>query len=123
MGARYGASVSGDSLSARLALRAYTIAPTEIEVGRNLVMESLALGYGKEAVEVARALEKLSPEDAGLRANRALALLIADDVDGARRDVTKALELAPGDPITRDLRQLIEDVSAGRTARPMKSPL
>ena len=113
----------GDSEAARLAFRrAFTIAPTEIEVGRNLVLESLALGYGEEAVEVATALVTLSPEDAGLRANRAFALLIAGDVAAARRDVARALDLAPGDAITRNLGKLIEDASAGRAARPTKSP-
>ena len=53
----------GDSEAARRAFqRAYTIAPTQIEVGRNLVLESLALGYGEEAVEVATAMVSLSPE-------------------------------------------------------------
>jgi hypothetical protein len=102
--------------------RAYTIAPTQIEVGRNLVMESLALGYGQEAVEVATAMANLSPDDAGLLANRALALLIAGDVATASADVTRALALAPADSTTRNLQTLIKAVAAGRVIRPSKWP-
>ena len=113
----------GDSSAARAAfLRAYTIAPDQVETGRNLVQESLALGYGEEAVEVATALTELAPGDAGITANRALALLVAGEVVEARREVARALGLDPGDRVTLDLRKIIEAVAAGRVARPTKWP-
>ncbi len=113
----------GDSRAARSAfLHAYTIAPDQVETGRNLVEESLALGYGEEAVQVATVLTELTPGDAGIVANRALALLVVGDVAEARREVARALGLDPGDRITLDLQEIIEAVAAGRRAKPTKWP-
>lgn len=96
------------------------MAPDEIEVGRNLGMECIALGYGQEAITVTAAMTKLAPGDAGLLANHALALLIAGDVDGAFREVRRALQMSPDDEITLRLPELIDNVRAGRVERPSR---
>lgn len=100
--------------------RAYSMAPDEIEVGRNLAMECIALGNAQEAIAVTAAMAKLAPDDAGLTANHALALLIAGDVDGALREVRRAARLDPDDEITMNLGELIRNVRAGRVEAPTR---
>jgi tetratricopeptide (TPR) repeat protein len=113
----------GASDSARFAFkRAFEIAPTEIEVGRNLALESIALGHGPEAVDVTTKMVKLSPDDAGLIANRALALLINGDVTSAQIEAERALNMNPSDTVTSDLYKLIEAVRDGHVAAPSKWP-
>lgn len=100
--------------------RAYGMAPDEIEVARHFAMECIALGYGQEAIAVTTKMTKLTPGDAGILANHALALLIAGDVDGAFREVGRALQMNPDDEITQHLRELIDNVRAGRVERPSR---
>ncbi len=100
--------------------RAYGMAPNEIEMGRNLGSECIALGYGQEAIAVTAAMTKLAPNDAGIAVNHALALLIGGDVDGALLEVQRATQLDPADPITTNLMLLIEGVRSGEAKRPSK---
>jgi Flp pilus assembly protein TadD len=100
--------------------RAYGMAPNEVEIGRNLGAECMALGYGREAMVVTAAVVKLAPKDAGLVSNFALALLIGGDIEGALREVQRAQQLDPSDEITIGLRRLIDDVQEGRIERPTR---
>jgi Flp pilus assembly protein TadD len=100
--------------------RAYGMAPDEIEVGRNLGAECIALGYGQEAISVTAAVSRLAPEDPGIAANHALALLIGSDVDGALREGQRAARLDPSDHVTQCILQLIQDVLARRVERPSR---
>jgi Flp pilus assembly protein TadD len=100
--------------------RAYGMAPNEIEVGRNLGAECIALGYGQEAIAVTAAMSRLAPDDAGITANHALALLIGGDIDGALREMQRATQLDPEGAITRSLERLIQDVRAGTVRCPSK---
>jgi Flp pilus assembly protein TadD len=99
---------------------AYGTAPDEIEVGRNLGGECIALGYGQEAIAVTAAMVRLAPDNAGLIGNHALALLIGGDLDGALREVQRAGRLDPDDEVTLNLRNLIDDVRAGRVQAPSR---
>ena len=98
--------------------RAYGLQPNEIEVGRNLAGECLALGYAQDAVDVTAAMVRLAPSDSGLIANHALALLIAADVEGALLEIRRSLELNPSDPITQGACRYIERVHAGQESIP-----
>jgi hypothetical protein len=100
--------------------RAYGMAPNEVEVGRNLAMECIALGYGPEAIAVSEAMTRLMPGDAGLAANHALALFVGGHLDGALCEVQRAEQLKPG--IAIDLRKWIEDVRTGRVEAPSSIP-
>lgn len=82
----------------------------------------LALGKGQEAVVAARAACRARPEDAGLMANLGLALLVAGDVDAALDVTRKALDLSPGDEITRSLLQGIEAIKDGKAPLPPRWP-
>lgn len=98
--------------------RAYGLRPDEIEVGRNLAGECLALGYAQEAVNVTAAMVRLAPGDAGLISNHALALLIAADVEGALIEIRRSLELDPSDAVTQAACRYIERVHAGQAPVP-----
>ena len=81
-------------------LRETTIAA--LEVGR---LED-AMIYGLRAVEVA-------PNDAGLRANLALALLFLEKLDEAKATVNLAICLDPSDSMTKRLGGIINEVLCG----------
>lgn len=103
--------------------RAYGMAPDEIETGRNLGLECITLGYADEAISVTAAVVALAPDNAGLVANHALALLIGGDLDGALREVRRSLRLDPNDTVTLNLRRIIDNVCAGIVEAPSKIEL
>jgi Flp pilus assembly protein TadD len=100
--------------------RAYGLAPEEVEVGRNLVGECVSLGYSEEAKVVAKAVCALAPDDAGLRANYALALLINGDLNEAMNEAQRAQTADPQDEVTRNVCALIEQVRSGAIERPSR---
>ncbi|MCX4241619.1 tetratricopeptide repeat protein [Paraliomyxa miuraensis] len=92
------------------------------DVVREYSGQCLALGRGEEAVALARRNCERNPNDASLRSNLALALMIADDMPEAKQQVDRARAMEPDDPITAALARMIDDVLAGRTRRPEKYP-
>lgn len=86
-------------------LRETTIA--SMEIGR---VED-ALIYGSRAVEI-------DPQDAGLRANLALALLFSEKVEEAKVVVEEAKSRDPSNPITERLRIIIGEVHRGERPCP-----
>ncbi len=100
--------------------RAFLINPKHVEVGRNLAQECIALGHAKESLEVTGAMLRLAPQDSGLIANHALALLIDGDLEGAGGEVNRAFEMNPSDEVTINVRKIIGDVQAGRIGPPTK---
>ncbi len=102
--------------------RSFELAPFELETGRNLAGECIALGYGPEALEVTTALTTNFPGRPDLMANRALALLINGRVAEARVQAVDALQIEPGDTITQSLLKLIAAVEAGHVDVPARWP-
>jgi Flp pilus assembly protein TadD len=97
---------------------AYDIHPQNPDVGRELVVECLELGLTKEAVRVAEETLATSPDNPGLRANLALALVLDGEVDRAKKEASQALAQDPGDPVTRVLEARIDEVARGVRPRP-----
>ena len=62
------------------------------------------------------------PNDAGLQANLALALLIDGNIEGAEKAAVCALERAPEDEITTGLLALIREVRDGKRQCPSRWP-
>jgi Flp pilus assembly protein TadD len=102
--------------------RAYTANPAQADVSREFGGQCLALGRGDQAVTVCERNCSLHPKDAGLRANLALACVVAGDMNRAKGEITRALEIDPLDKITRALEKMIDDVIAGKRPRLTKYP-
>jgi tetratricopeptide (TPR) repeat protein len=102
--------------------RSYAINPKHADVAREFMGACLALGKGDEAIMLARRALELKPDDMGLLANLALALLIAGHVEEAHLTVQQARNAAPGDSITDGLSQAIKEIRAGMQPRPTKYP-
>lgn len=99
---------------------AYAIHKDNPDVAREYMYECLNLGKGVEAVSLALAALRLRPEDPGLKANLALAQLIAGEVDGAIIAVAEAIKLDPTDKITQNLQRCIQEVKAGTRVQPRR---
>jgi Flp pilus assembly protein TadD len=97
---------------------AYALQRENADVARELAESCLELGRNEEAVDVTRHAIALAPNDAGLRANLALAYLLAADSQSAQRAVNESLTMNPNDKITVRLKAFIDDVAAGKRAQP-----
>jgi tetratricopeptide (TPR) repeat protein len=97
---------------------AYGLQAANPDVGRELVLECMEIGKFDEAVRVANIISRDNPTNAGLRANLALALVLAGRVAEAQKAVGEALELDPGDEVTQALQHRIDDVARGKRAKP-----
>jgi Flp pilus assembly protein TadD len=105
----------GDSAAAYDAMKqAYALQPDQRDVAREFVFEALCTSRFGEAVAAARRVSAAHPDDAGLSANLAVALLADRQLDSAERETARALRLAPNDPITRNLSHAIADARNGK---------
>lgn len=111
----------GDSEKACEAFgKSYGLHKGNPDVAREYMFECLNLGRARQGIAAARIAVSLKPDDAGLMANLALALLIGGQLDEATEAVSKALALAPDDEISRNLQERIADVQGGRRPQPSK---
>jgi tetratricopeptide (TPR) repeat protein len=98
--------------------RAYALQRDNPDVGREFMFECLEVGHVDEAVEAAGAAASRAPRDAGVRANLALALLLAGRVDEAEANASQAQLMDPDDKITKSLIRVIGEVRSGKRPRP-----
>jgi Flp pilus assembly protein TadD len=99
--------------------QAYRIQDGNPDVGRELVVELLETRGFAQAVDISQQLARRHPQNAGLWANLALALLLAHDLPAARKAIDEALRLDSSDAITLALKQRIDEIAAGRRPQPM----
>jgi tetratricopeptide (TPR) repeat protein len=97
---------------------AYALHPQNPDVGRELVLECLELGRSAEAVSIADRMVTLAPQDAGLKANLALALILDGQVKQARQVIAIARRQDPDDAISKTLEQRIVQVEEGSRPQP-----
>lgn len=90
------------------------------DVAREYMLECLNLGKGAEGVALAEQALELTPDDPGLIANHALALLIDGQVDSAEHQAQRALRLDDTDKVTQELQRVIANVKSGKRRRPTK---
>ncbi len=100
--------------------RAHEIDPEESELWRALQGSCLRLGRVDEAVALGERLVKRQPDDAGMRADLGLALLLGGRLTDARRHIEKALEMDPTDEITQVLMNNLEKVESGEMPQPQR---
>ncbi|WP_339736281.1 hypothetical protein [uncultured Gimesia sp.] len=97
---------------------AYRLKNENPDTAREYMFECLKLGRTKEAIAAARHAKRLKPGDMGLVANLGLALLIGGELDEAAATIEEALTGTPDDPISANLKQVIEDIRAGLRPQP-----
>ena len=97
---------------------AYRIRPANPDVGRELALEQMELGEFQDAVSIGEKLVLAFPNDAGLKANLALFLLLAGRVQRARDTIDDAIRLDPNDAVSRELKRRIDEVANGSRRQP-----
>ncbi|WP_417388641.1 tetratricopeptide repeat protein [Gimesia sp.] len=98
--------------------KAYQLLQDNPDAPREYMFECLKLGRTRQAIAAARHARKLKPEDMGLVANLALALLIGGELEEAAEVIEVAVTGAPDDPINVNLQQRIAEVQAGTVPQP-----
>lgn len=88
------------------------------DVAREYALSCLELGHGDEAVRVAQHAIELTPDDAGLYANLALAFLINGKNNEAKEAIGRSLAMAPQDKISQAVKGIIDDIIAGKRQQP-----
>jgi Flp pilus assembly protein TadD len=114
-----GYQVLGDQKAAKAEFeKSFTIQKENPDVAREYAASCLELGDGEEAVNATRHAIKLKPDDAGLRANLALALLISGKNEEAKTEITESLRMNPTDRISLAVKKVIDEVASGRRKQP-----
>lgn len=98
--------------------RAHDLNPNQPDVAREAGIAATDAEDGIAAVRFSRAALAAQPDDPGLLANFALALVISGELQAARQAIDECLGRAPNDRISRALSKIIEDVAAGRRPQP-----
>jgi len=100
--------------------RAHRVHPEQPDVVREAAITAMKLGWNDEAVHYCKCGVALQPDNAGLRANLALAQLLSEMPDEALATVREALRMDPGDAIAARLMDLIKDVLSGKRSCPRR---
>lgn len=98
--------------------KSYAIQSENPDVAREYMVECLNVGRNKEAVSVAEHAVSLSPNDAGLYANLALAYTVSGRLTDAQSAIKKSLQINPGDQITLSLQKVIQEIVDGKRPQP-----
>jgi len=98
--------------------KAHEINPTQPDVAREASIAAGHLGMASDAVRYSEIAVTLKPDDPGLVANLAVALLISGRVDRAQAAAAEACSRAPHDPASLSVKGLADDVAAGKRAAP-----
>jgi len=94
--------------------QAHRIKRTNPDVAREAALCAMNLGRAKEAVEFSAAAIELKPNDSGLVANLALALLLDNKPQEAKQKAEVAVSANPSDVVSVNVLRLINDVISGR---------
>ncbi len=98
--------------------RAMRIEESNPDVYREATIEGLSLGEAEKALTYAKKASKLKPDDAGLQANLALALLLNKQGDEALTEIQEACKRNPKDHVNKNVLELISDVVTGKKPYP-----
>jgi tetratricopeptide (TPR) repeat protein len=93
--------------------RAHRVNPDQVDVAREASIAAMDAGRPGEAIPFCERALQVEPDNAGLRANLALALLFCERVEEARKEVQDALARDPSDAITQTLARIVGEVAAG----------
>jgi tetratricopeptide (TPR) repeat protein len=101
--------------------KAWLLNPSHDDTAREAGISAGEAGKPDVAVYYAHEALKLKPDDAGLRANLAMAYLYAGNLESATREASAAVQAQPADAVSRAVLVLVREVSAGRMPRPTRS--
>jgi len=88
--------------------RAFQVSSYQPDVAREACSCALELGHHEAAISFADRAVQVKPDDAGLRSNLALALLIGGRVAEAKAEIEQATAQNPSDQIILGVRRTIE---------------
>jgi tetratricopeptide (TPR) repeat protein len=97
---------------------AFAMQKSNPDVAREYGAACLETGDGQEALDATEHAIRLTPNDPGLHANAALALLTLGRYDDATVAVDKAIAMDNGDQISLTVRKLVGAVKAGKRPQP-----
>jgi Flp pilus assembly protein TadD len=98
--------------------RSFAVMKENPDVARELMLTCLDTKRADEAVEIAEHGVRLAEEDAGLKANLALALLCAGRLSGAETAIDAAIQQDPHDEISLTIKRLIGEIKRGERKLP-----
>ncbi len=98
--------------------RAHRLNPDQPDVAREAAIAAMDLGQPEEAIPFCERAIEAKPNDPGLQANLALALLFSEKVNEARTVAQNALAGDPADEITASIVRIIEEVLSGTRTCP-----
>lgn len=114
-----GYQVLGDAQTANSEFKAsFDIQKENPDVAREYASTCIDLGLGTEAVHAIEHAITLTPDDAGLYANLALALLIRSKNAEAKDAINRSLEMSPDDQISRAVLKIVDEVISGERPQP-----
>ena len=109
----------GDQKAANAEFKvSFAIQKENPDVAREYAASCLQLGDGEEAVSATQHAITLTPRDAGLHANLALALLISGKHEEARTAIVESLNMAPADRISLAVKKVIDEAASGKRRQP-----
>lgn len=100
--------------------RAHRVNPDQPDVAREAAIAAMDLGRPDTAVGFCERAIETNPDDAGLHANLALALLFSQRPVEAQVVVHDALARDPADEITRNIAAIIQEVICGKRRCPRR---
>jgi len=98
--------------------KAMALAPDEPDVARETGLAAFEAGKTELALQCCQAALDARPDDPGLMANLALAHLLGGDLAEAEGLLSTALELAPQDPVSGHLSEIIREITEGARPQP-----
>jgi tetratricopeptide (TPR) repeat protein len=98
--------------------KSYAIQRGNADVAREYMFECLNLGRTTEAIAAAEYAVSLSPKDAGIHANVALAYTLAGRIADAQAAIGKSLQIDPNDKISLSLHRIVQEIVDGKRKQP-----
>jgi len=97
---------------------AWALEKQTVEICREASLSAMGCGeYARALFFCDRAID-ITPREAGLHCNKALALMFMARDAEAIEAIVKSLALCPGDPVTLNVRRLLHSVIDGKCPRP-----
>jgi tetratricopeptide (TPR) repeat protein len=98
--------------------RVQQMRPAQADVAREASLCAMALGRSEEGLQYAQRALEASPRDAGLSSNLALAWLLANKLDEAKREITRAVALKAADDGIKLIKAMIDHFIANGNPPP-----